>query len=329
MIKTFETLALIHHKQQQFLIRYAFLTVALLAFGQNAFAAQAPIDLGSAGNFAILAKSGISTVPASAITGDIGVSPNDSTAITGFSLILPASGAFSTSSQVTGKVYAPDYANPTPVNLTTAIGDMQTAYDEATGRSLPDFTERGAGEIGGLTLVPGLYKWSTDVLVTTDVTLTGSATDVWVFQIAGSITEANGAKVILAGGAQAKNIFWQAFGIVAIGTGSHFEGTILSHTAITLGTGASVNGKLLAQTAVTMDASTVVDPNTAISPIIVSSAQVNGPYVSAGGQSLNVSTKTITLPKSGASRFYRIRSGTSLTIIRTVLSGDNIVITYN
>jgi len=296
---------------------------------QGAMAAQAPIDLGLAGNYAILAKSGISTVPASSVTGDMGVSPNDSTAITGFSLILPAGGAFSTSTQVTGEVYAPDYADPTSFNLTTAIENMQTAYDTAAGRSLPDFTERGSGEIGGLTLVPGLYKWSTDVLVTTDVTLTGSATDVWVFQVAGSITEANGAKVILAGGALARNIFWQSFGVVAIGTGSHFEGIILSHTAITLGTGASVNGKLLAQTAVTLDASTVTDPNTATTPILVSAAVVAGPYVGAGAQVLDSAAKTITVARSGPARFYRIRSGTSVVITKVVISGPNIVITYN
>lgn len=303
--------------------------MAFMALNHAAMAAQAPINLRTAGNFAILAKSGISTVPASAITGDMGVSPNDSTSITAFSLILPASSAFATSSQVTGKVYAPDYANPTPVNLTTAIGDMELAYDEAAGRSLPDFTELGSGEIGGLNLVPGLYKWGTDVLITTDVHLTGSATDVWVFQIAGGITEANGAKIILAGGAQAKNIFWQTFGVVAIGTGSHFEGTILSHTSITLGTGASIYGKLMAQTAVTLDASTVTDPNTATTPLLVSSASVAGPYVGAGGQSLNVATKTITVPMSGSSRFYRIRSGASATITKTVISGSNIVITFN
>ena len=123
-----------------------------------AAAVQAPVNLGTAGNFVILAKSGISTIPTSAITGDIGVSPIDSTAITGFSLILTAGSPFATSAQITGKVYAPDYAAPTPDNLTTAIGDMQTAYTDAAGRTTPDFTELGAGQIGGLTLVPGLYK---------------------------------------------------------------------------------------------------------------------------------------------------------------------------
>ena len=136
-------------------------------------AVQLPVNLGTAGNFVILTQSGISTVPPSAITGNIGVSPIQSTAITGFALSLTAASPFATSVQITGNVYAPDYAAPTPANLTTAIGDMRTAYTDAAGRSLPDFTELGSGQIGGLTLVPGLYKWSTDVLISSDVTLSG------------------------------------------------------------------------------------------------------------------------------------------------------------
>ncbi|MDB6022401.1 MAG: hypothetical protein JWQ04_2258 [Pedosphaera sp.] len=237
------------------------LTAAVMLLRHEAMAAaRLPVNLGTAGNYVILAKSGISTVPASAVTGDIGVSPIDSTAITVFSLTVPAASAFATSAQVTGKVYAPDFANPTPVNLTSAIGDMQTAYTDAAGRVTPDFTELGSGEIGGLTLVPGLYKWGTGVLITTDVTISGSSNDVWIFQIAGGVNEANGKHVILAGGAQAKNIFWQAFGAVTIGTGSHFEGILLSHTSISLGAQASINGRLLAQTAVTLNASTVTTP---------------------------------------------------------------------
>ncbi|MDB6028658.1 MAG: hypothetical protein JWM68_4881 [Verrucomicrobiales bacterium] len=331
MTKISETLSPIH-SNTRFLTRPTIAIVtafALMQLTHRLAAAQAPINLGTAGNYAILAESGISSVPASAITGDIGVSPDDSTAITGFSLILTAASPFSTCSQVTGKVYAPDYADPTAINLTTAIENMLTAYDEAAGRPTPDFTELGSGEIGGKNLVPGLYKWGTDVKITTDVTLTGSATDVWVLQIAGKLTEANGAKVILAGGALAKNIFWQSFGVVAIGTGSHFEGTILSHTAITLATGASINGKLLAQTAVTLDSSTVTDSNSSTTPILVSSAVVTGPYLGAGGQSLNLATKTITVPKSGKTQFYRMRSGTALTITSTTTSGNNIIITYN
>lgn len=216
-----------------------------------------PVYLGTAGNFVILAKSGISTIPQSEVTGDIGVSPIDQTAITGFSLTIDPSNVFSTSTQVSGKVFAADYATPTPVNLTTAIGDMESAYNNAAGRTNPDFTEIGAGEIGGLTLVPGLYKWSTDVLITNDVTINGGPNDIWIFQIAGGITIANGKKVVLSGGAQSKNIFWQSAGIVSVGTTAKLIGIVLAQTSINLSTGATVDGLLLAQTAVTLDASVV------------------------------------------------------------------------
>ncbi len=228
--------------------------------GTTTGAGLQPVDLGSAGNYVILAKSGISTVPTSTITGDIGVSPIDRTAITGFSETMDASNTFSTSTQVTGKIYAADYTEPTPANLTTAVSDMETAYTDAAGRALPDFTELGAGEIGGLTLVPGLYKWGTDVLISTDVTLNGGPNDVWIFQIAQGITQASATKVILTGGALPKNIFWQSFGVVALDTTAHMEGVILSQTAITLATGATVNGRLLAQTAVTLQSNTVTQP---------------------------------------------------------------------
>ena len=113
----------------------------------------------------ILAKSGISTTGATDITGNIGVSPITATAITGFGLVMDSSGMFSTSSLVDGKVYAPDYAAPTPVTMTTAISDMETAYTDAAGRTLPDATELGAGNIGGLTITPGTYKWGTGVII--------------------------------------------------------------------------------------------------------------------------------------------------------------------
>ncbi len=223
-------------------------------------AGPAPVSLGTAGNFVILAKSGISTVPSSAVTGDIGVSPIDSTAITGFSLVLDATGTFSTSIQVVGMAFAADYTSPTPANLTTAVSNMEAAYTDAAGRSLPDFTELGSGDVSGLTLVPGLYKWGTGVLISTDVTLNGGPNDVWIFQIAGGITQASGVRVLLAGGALPKNIFWQSSGVVALDTTAHMEGVILAQTAITLATGATVNGRLLSQTAVTLDASTVTQP---------------------------------------------------------------------
>jgi hypothetical protein len=230
------------------------------SFGTGAAVAPGlPVNLGTAGGFAILAKSGISTVPASVVTGNLGVSPAAATYITGFSLIADATNAFSTSPQVTGKVYAADYAVPTPSNLTTAIGDMGLAFTDAAGRA-PGVTELGAGNVGGMNLAPGVYKWGTGLLIPSDVTLTGLATDVWIFQIAQDLTLGSGVRVSLAGGALPRNVFWQVAGLVDLGTTAHLEGVVLSQTAITLRTGASVNGRLLAQTAVAIDASTVTEP---------------------------------------------------------------------
>jgi Ice-binding-like len=217
------------------------------------------VNLGTAGNFVMLAKSGISTVPTSAITGDLGISPAAATYITGFSLTADSTNAFSISAQVTGKVYASNYAQPTPSNLTTAIGDMQTAFTDAAGRA-PGVTELGAGMIGGMTLTPGVYKWSSDLLIPTDVALEGGATGVWIFQIAQNLTVSSGAHVTLSGGAVPENVFWQVSGAASLGTTAHLEGIVLSQTAITLSTGASVNGRLLAQTAVSVEGSTVVEP---------------------------------------------------------------------
>jgi hypothetical protein len=218
---------------------------------------QMPVNLGTAGNFVLLSKSGISTTGTTSVRGNIGVSPIAATAITGFGLIMDRKNTFSTSSLVTGKAYAANYAPPTPTMLTTAVGDMQTAYTDAAGRTLPNYTELGAGNIGGLTLKPGLYKWSSAVTIPTNVTLSGSSTDVWIFQIAQTLGISSGKEVILIGGALAKNIFWQVGGQTTLGTTSKFNGIILGKTAIVMQTGAQLNGKALAQTAVTLDANTV------------------------------------------------------------------------
>lgn len=218
-----------------------------------------PVELGMAGNFVILSKTGISTVPDSAITGDIGVSPIVDTAITGFSLIADATNKFSTSAQVTGRIYAANYTAPTSTDLTTAVNDMQTAFTDAAGRAI-NYSELYSGDLSGKTLTAGVYKWSNSVLINSDVTLHGDANSVFIFQIAGGMNQASGTRVILTGGVQAKNIFWQSASTVALGTDAHLEGNVLSMTNITLATRASINGRLLAQTAVTLDHSTVTKP---------------------------------------------------------------------
>ena len=217
-----------------------------------------PVNLGSASNYVILAKTGVSTVPTSAITGNIGISPAAASFITGFSLSLGSGAAFATSTQVTGSIFAPGYAVPTPANLTAAIGAMQTAYTDAAGRTLPDHIELSSGNIGGMTLPAGLYKWSSTVTIPANVTLNGGATDVWIFQIAGGLTQASGKRVVLTGGALASNVYWQVAGAVTIGTTAHMEGQVLSQTAIAMQTGSSANGRLLAQTAVTLSSAMIV-----------------------------------------------------------------------
>ena len=218
----------------------------------------APVNLGAAINYVILAKTAINNIPASAITGDMGLSPAATSFVTGFAL-TNATG-FATSPQVTGNIYAADMASPTPTNLTTAVNDMITAYNDAAGRPSPDFSELSTGNIGGKILTPGLYKWTNTVTMPSSLTISGGANDVWIFQIAGDLTMSNSVNITLTGGAQPKNIFWQVAGAVSIGTTAHFEGIILSMTGITFQTGASMNGRALAQTAVILDANAITKP---------------------------------------------------------------------
>lgn len=218
----------------------------------------APVLLGAAGDYVILAKSAISNVPTSKVTGNLGLSPAAASFITGFSLTRV--GTKWTSSQVIGSVFAADNDPPTPINLTTAVSDMETAYTDAAGRPTPDALNLGSGSIGGLTIVPGLYKWTTSLIIPSDIQIAGSPNDVWIFQITGDLQVSPAKSISLVGGARAKNIFWQVAGHVEIGTTAHAEGVILSKTSIKMGTGASINGRLMGQTAVDIASSTVTAP---------------------------------------------------------------------
>ena len=228
--------------------------------------AQAPVNLLTAGNFVILTKTGITNVHTSAIAGNIGASPITAASMDGVfcseitGTIFGVDAAYTGSGAVSCFAGNPPLANKTSVD--NAVLDMGIAFNDAKGRTTPDFVDLGAGNIGGLTLAPGLYKWNTGVLISTDVTISGGPNDVWIFQIAGDITQANGIKIILAGGALPKNIFWQVDGGtgVTLGTTAQMNGVILAVKAITLATGAVVNGRLLAQTAVTLQQSTVTQP---------------------------------------------------------------------
>ena len=211
------------------------------------------VNLGLSGEYAILSKTGVTNVYKSTVVGDVGSSP-----ITGAAILV-------TCPEVVGTIFSVDAAGPAckvtdATRLTTSVLDMQAAYTDAAGRVNPDFLNLGAGSIGGKTLTPGLYKFTSALLIPTDITISGGPNDVWIFQVDGTLAMSDAARITLAGGAQAKNIFWQTSGAVTLGTTSHFEGIILSQTGINLRTGATINGRLLAQTAVTLQMSEVTQP---------------------------------------------------------------------
>ena len=215
---------------------WAFSTAAIAA-GELAPA------LGAATNFVILAGSTITSTGATALTGDLGVSPG--TAVTGFP---PAT--------FSGAMHA---GNPTSA---AAIADLTIAYNDAAGRSVAPTTL--AGNLGGMTLAPGLYKSTSSLEISSgDLTLDalGNANAVFIFQIASTLTTTSGRAVILTGGAKASNIFWQVGSSATLGTTSDFKGTIMADQSITLNTGAMLNGRALARIgAVTLDGNAAVLP---------------------------------------------------------------------
>ena len=258
-------------------------TVLVLAASVSVFAQLAPVNLGTSGNFVILSKTGVTDVPASHITGNVGSSP-----ITGAAIGI-------TCAEVAGTISSVDAAGPAPcsliapVALTQAVTDMQTAYTTAAGLTLPNYTELGAGNISGMTLAPGLYKWSTDVMTDgTGFTLSGGPNAVWVFQIAGNLTVANGARLVLSAGAQAGNVFWQVGGGtgVTLGTNSSFSGNLLSAKQVVVNTGAKLTGRALAQTLVTLQSATVTSPGALViglPPTFLSCVDDVRPSINSGG----------------------------------------------
>jgi hypothetical protein len=252
----------------------AALTLALMAPASSSSQPQEKVNLGSTAKFAVLAGSLVSNVPGSAITGDVGLSPSAGSKITGFG-----------SGEITGTVYTVDQTGPAgsvpaASELTTAKGDLTIAYNDAAGRTpVPSgpFLNAGAGNIGGMTLIAGLYKFTSSLAITgSDLTLSGGANDVWIFQVASDLNVANGIKVILAGGARAANIFWQIGTSATLGTTSVFKGTIMADQSISLNTGATLEGRALASSAaVTLASSAVTRP---VSPASVSGRSGTGGF---------------------------------------------------
>jgi hypothetical protein len=250
----------------------AFRLVLVVAAACNAVtSATEAVDLGDAEDYVILAKSGITNVPTSAITGNIGVSPIAAAAMTGFDLIMDSSDLYSLSTQIDGEAHASDYHEDTGTALTSAIENMMTAYNDAAGRPNEDGdrTNIGGGYLGGDSggesnpLTPGVYTFGTDVHIDTtlyfgtDETL---ASDVFIIQMTGNLMQAANVDVILNGGVLAKNIFWQVAGHVEVGKGAHIEGVLLCGTKVDFLNGSSISGRVLAQTACNLGKATITSP---------------------------------------------------------------------
>jgi len=222
----------------------------------SAYTSPAPVDLGSADDYVILTKTGVTTTGVTHVTGDMATSPIAETAMTGFTLMRSIDNDYSTSSLVTGMVTSATHDEPTPTILTTAIGDMETAYTAAAG-AIPDSHEFLDGGLTSQTLAPGVYKWTNTVNFSSQLTFDGSATDIWILQIAKDLVVASGAEVILSGGALAKNIFWQVAQAAEFGSSSSVKGVFLVKEGMAFNAGSSLNGSAFSQTAVTMIATTI------------------------------------------------------------------------
>jgi len=236
----------------------SFITFFLVAAITHANGIQAPVNLGTAGNYVIVAQTGLTTTGNTAIIGNIALGIT-SAAMTGFSETLNPGGTSSTSALVTGTIYAANYAPPTPTLLTQVIADAVAAYNDAATRTSPDYLDTPIN--GPTTLQAGLYKWTGAYTVQGAITLTGNAASVFIFQVGGALDFASTSNIILSGGVLPSNVIWQGNGAVSLLGGAQVQGIVLGLSSFALTSGARlVNGRAFAQSTFTMIGNTITQP---------------------------------------------------------------------
>ena len=215
------------------------------------------VNLHSAANYVILSETGITNVPTSIVTGNIGVYPTTAA----IALTCP---------EVTGVIYSPDATGPSckitdASGLSIAVNDKLAAYNDAFGRTETSGAYLNLGTPAGTlgtspALAPGVYVWTSALTIPADITIAGknSAADVWIFKVSGTLDV--GANVLLSGGAKPQNIFWVTSDVVTVAPGKHMEGVVLSASDIVMQTGATANGRLLSKTQVVLQSATVAKP---------------------------------------------------------------------
>ncbi|MEO6713350.1 MAG: ice-binding family protein [Mycobacteriales bacterium] len=230
-----------------FAVGVSVLTGAVLfAFSAPALAATV-VPLGTAESFAVLAGTGITNTGPTTINGDIGSFPTPT--ITGVASIT-----------LTGANHGGDAVTQ------GAQGDLVTAYNNAAGQG-PSIAV--AADLGGQTLVAGVYNSASSLGLTGDVILNaaGDPNAVFIFQAGSTLTTASSSRVVLSNGAQACNVFWQIGSSATLGTASTMRGTVMALTSISATTGAIVEGRLLARNgAVTLDTNTITRPACVVAP---------------------------------------------------------------
>lgn len=236
---------------------FSMMGLVVAVVGDAQAAATTTVPLGTAGSFAVLAGSGVTDIPTSAITGNVGLSPGPGSAVTGL-----------TCAEVSGTIDVVDGTGDpcflvNPGLLTTAKNDLTSAYGNAAGRTPTKTFATGDNQLGGKTLIPGVYRFghATTANLTGNLTLSGSASSVWIFQATSDLVTASSSTVTLTGGARACNVFWQVGSSATLGTSSRLVGTVMALTSITVTTGATVRGRVLARNgAVTLDSDTITRP---------------------------------------------------------------------